>query len=90
MRLDDYPQRDGKRVWLSQSDESNEVAALIDEAKSPEQEIAFRLGAQAGLRREEIASVTPNDFRHAPDGFLRVWNDYAKRRNTARHQSQRN
>lgn len=24
-------------------------------------------------------SVTPNDFSHAPDGFLRVWNDYAKR-----------
>lgn len=79
MRLDDYPERDGKRVWLSQSDENDEVAALIDEAKSPEQEIAFRLGVQAGLRREEIASVTSNDFTHAPDGFLRVWNDYAKR-----------
>ena len=79
MRLDDYPERDGKRVWLSQSDENDEVTALIDEAKSPEQEIAFRLGVQAGLRREEIASVTSNDFTHAPDGFLRVWNDYAKR-----------
>jgi integrase len=79
MRLDDYPERDGKRVWLSQSDENDEVAALIDEAKSPEQEIAFRLGVQAGLRREEIASVTSNDFTHAPDGFLRVWNNYAKR-----------
>jgi integrase len=79
MRLDDYPERDGKRVWLSQSDENDEVAALIDEAESPEQEIAFRLGAQAGLRREEIASVTTNDFTHAPDGFVRVWNDYAKR-----------
>ncbi|MDB2265895.1 site-specific integrase [Halorubrum ezzemoulense] len=41
--------------------------------------MAFRLGVQAGLRREEIASVTSNDFTHAPDGFLRVWNDYAKR-----------
>lgn len=51
----------------------------MDEAKSLEQEIAFRLGVQAGLRREEIASVTSNDFTHAPDGFLRVWNDYAKR-----------
>jgi len=79
MRLADYDERDGKRVWLNQTDENDEVAALIGEAKSPEQEIAFRLGAQAGLRREEIASVTPNDFSHAPDGFLRVWNDYAKR-----------
>ena len=79
MRLGDYDERDGKRVWLDQTDENDEVGALISEAKSPEQEIAFRLGAQAGLRREEIASVTPNDFSHAPDGFLRVWNDYAKR-----------
>jgi integrase len=79
MRLGDYDERDGKRVWLNQTEQNDEVTALIDEAKSPEQEIAFRLGAQAGLRREEIASVTPNDFTHAPDGFLRVWNDYAKR-----------
>lgn len=79
MRLGDYDERDGKRVWLNQTDGNDEVGALIDEAKSPEMEIAFRLGAQAGLRREEIASVTPNDFSHAPDGFLRVWNDYAKR-----------
>ena len=79
MRLADYDERDGKRVWLDQTDEHNEVDSLIGEAKSPEQEIAFRLGAQAGLRCEEIASVTPNDFSHAPDGFLRVWNDYAKR-----------
>lgn len=79
MRLGDYDERDGKRVWLNQTDGNDEVGALIDEAKSPEMEIAFRLGAQAGLRREEIASVTPNDFSHAPDGFLRVWNDYVKR-----------
>ena len=80
MRLDDYPEReDAKRVWLNQTEANDEVGALIDEAQSPQQEIAFRLGAQAGLRREEIASVTANDFTHAPDGFLRVWNDYAKR-----------
>ena len=79
MRLADYDERDGKRVWLNQTSENDGVAALIGQAKSPEQEIAFRLGAQAGLRREEIASVTTNDFIHAPDGFLRVWNDYAKR-----------
>ena len=80
MRLDDYPEReDAKRVWLNQTETNDEVGAFIAEAQSPQQEIAFRLGAQAGLRREEIASVTANDFTHAPDGFLRVWNDYAKR-----------
>lgn len=66
MRLDDYPEReDAKRVWLNQTEANDEVGALIDEAQSPQQEIAFRLGAQAGLRREEIASVTANDFTHA-------------------------
>lgn len=79
MRLGDYDERDGKRVWLDQVEENDEVSILIGEVESPEQEIAFRPGAQAGLRREEIASATPNDFSHVPDGFIGVWNDYAKR-----------
>ena len=45
MRLDDYPEReDAKRVWLNQTEANDEVGSLIDEAQSPEQEIAFRLG----------------------------------------------
>jgi len=49
MCLDDYLEReDAKRVWLNQT--NDEVGALIDEAQSPQQEIVFRLGAQAGLR----------------------------------------
>jgi len=80
MHLDDYPEReDAKRVWLNRTDTSDEVGALMDEAQPPQQKIAFRLSVQAGLRREEIASVTANDFTHAPDEFLCVWNDYAKR-----------
>ena len=75
MRLDDYDQRDGKRVWLS----SDELDQLIDMAQSPRQRVAFLLGGRSGLRRDEIVSVTPQDFRHAPGGFLRVWEDYAKR-----------
>jgi integrase len=75
MRLKDYNQREGKQVWLS----SDELDQLIDEARSPQQKVAFLLGGRSGLRREEIVSVTPNDFQHAPDGFLRVWEDYAKR-----------
>lgn len=58
---------------------NDEVGALINESQSPQQEVAFLFGAQAGLRREETVSVTASDFTHAPDGFLRVWNDYAKR-----------
>jgi integrase len=75
MRLEDYNQREGKQVWLS----SDELDQLIDEARSPQQKVALLLGGRSGLRREEIVSVTPNDFQHAPDGFLRVWEDYAKR-----------
>lgn len=75
MRLDDHAEADGMRVWLSQ----NELATLLDEAQGTEQQIAFKLGGQAGLRRDELTQVTYNDFRHAPQGFLRVWADYAKR-----------
>jgi integrase len=74
MRLDDYSKKDGKRVWLT----VEEIGMVIDEAEDPVQEAAFRLGGQGGLRREEIVSVRPRDFEHAPDGFVRVWEDYAK------------
>jgi len=75
MRLDDYNEKDGKRVWLT----SEEIDLLIDQAQTAKQRIAFTLGGRAGLRRSEITSVTPNDFTHGPKGFVRVWGDYAKR-----------
>lgn len=75
MRLDDYAERDGKRVWLT----SDEIGRLIDQAEDAKQRIAFTLGGRAGLRRDEIVSVTPNDFMHGPDGFVRVWESYAKK-----------
>ena len=81
MRLNDHPERESaKRVWLNYTEANDQVRTLIDEAESPQQKISLRPGAQAGLRREEIVGVTANDFTHAPDGGLRVWNDYAKRR----------
>lgn len=75
MRLDDYAEKDGKRVWLK----SDEIDLLIGEAQDATQRIAFTLAARAGLRRSEIISVTPNDFAYGPRGFVRVWGDYAKR-----------
>ena len=75
MRLDDYHVKEGKRVWLT----AEEIERLIDQAENSKQRIAFTLGGKAGLRRSEIRSVTRNDFVHAPDGFVRVWEDYAKR-----------
>jgi len=75
MRLDDYAKKDGKRVWLT----SEEIGRLINAADDARQRIAFTLGGRAGLRRSEIVSVTRNDFTHGPEGFVRVWSDYAKR-----------
>jgi integrase len=75
MRLDDYDERDGKRVWLT----VDEMDALLDEGKKPKHRVAMMLGAKGGLRRSEIVSVTPNDFEHGPRGFVRIWSDYAKR-----------
>ena len=75
MRLDDYDKKDGKRVWLNR----DQLDLLIEEAENPTQRVAFMLGGKSGLRREEITSVTTNDFRHGPEGFVRVWDDYAKR-----------
>jgi integrase len=59
MRLKDYDERDGKRVWLSEK----EVQLLIDnvDANHTEAEFAVRLMARSGLRRQE---VTGSDDSH--------------------------
>lgn len=70
MRLADYDERDGKKVWLEQS----ELDDLITEAKTPEQEIAFMLGGKCGLRRKEVAQVTPADLIETHGHYrVRVW-----------------
>lgn len=74
MRLQDFPEDDGKRVWLSQP----EIDLCISNAKNARHEAAFLLGARAGLRRGEIVSVTSADFSKATRGWLRVWEDYTK------------
>jgi len=75
MRLADYPEREGKRVWLT----IEEIDGLIDKTDTATEQVALTLGGKAGLRREEIVSVKGRDFRDAPKGFVRVWGDYAKR-----------
>jgi len=59
MRLKDYDERDGKRVWLSES----EIGLLFEHTDPDhvEMEIAFTLAARCGLRRDEAAAVTPAD-----------------------------
>lgn len=76
MRLKDYPEQDGKRVWLAE----DELQDLIAEAQTPEHTIAFLLAGRVGLRRSEIVQVRPVDFVEGPTGqHVRIWEDYAKR-----------
>lgn len=76
MRLQDYEERDGKRVWLS----NDELNRFIDDAKTPIQKAAFLFAGRVGLRRSEIVQVTMNDIVEGPTGHhVRIWEDYTKR-----------
>jgi len=72
MRLKDYDERDGKRVWLSEG----ELSRLIDNTapNHREQEAAFLLAGRCGLRRQEIVDVTPTDIVTNDTGqVVRIW-----------------
>lgn len=70
MKLKDYDERNGKKVWLS----SDEVANLLDDADGTEQKLALAFGARCGLRAAEAVRVTPNDIVSTPAGpRIRVW-----------------
>jgi integrase len=72
MRLKDYDTRDGKRVWLSES----EISHLLEHSdpNHAEMDIAFQLMARCGLRRQEVADVTAADLVSNDTGqIVRVW-----------------
>ena len=70
MKLKDYDNRDGKKVWLS----ADEVDGLLSAADSTEQKLALAFGARCGLRASEATAVTPNDVVKTPAGpRVRVW-----------------
>lgn len=70
MRLKDYDDRDGKRVWLSES----ELSGLIAQDDTPEQRVAFLLAGRCGLRRQEIVDVRKRDLVETDTGHVvRVW-----------------
>jgi integrase len=72
MRLKDYDERDGKRVWLSEQ----EIQTLIEkhDPEHGEMKAAMILAARCGLRRNEIVQVTPVDLTHNQTGsVVRVW-----------------
>lgn len=70
MRLADYDEKDGKKVWLEQ----DELDSLIAEAETPEQKVAMMLAGKCGLRRQEVADTTPADFVKTHGHHrVRVW-----------------
>jgi len=72
MRLDDYNEKDGKRVWLSE----REISLLLSNTDTdhPEMDAALLLAARCGLRRKEIVDVAPKDLVRTDHGqVVRVW-----------------
>jgi integrase len=72
MRLKDYHEKEGKRVWLSES----EIQLLLENCDDDhvKMQAAMMLAARCGLRREEIVHVTPSDIQHTDIGtVVRVW-----------------
>ena len=72
MRLKDYAERDGKRVWLSEK----ELQSLLDTipADKSRERAALILAGRCGLRRQEIVDVTPADLVSNDTGrIVRVW-----------------
>jgi len=71
MRLKDYDDRDGKRVWLSE----REIGLLVDNYRDKrEEQAAAILMARCGLRRQEVVDVTPADLTPTDHGHVvRVW-----------------
>lgn len=75
MRLKDYNERDGKRVWLSEAEVQRLLGNVADDVK---QQIATQLMARAGLRRREVAGdergVVFANARETEIGpVIRVW-----------------
>ena len=70
MNLEDYPEDDGKKVWLSE----REVQQLLNKLDDTIQSAAVKLGVRCGLRTHEIVGVTPDHVADTDAGtMLRVW-----------------
>ena len=65
MRLKEHDTKDGKRVWMSES----EVKMLLENSDNIEQRLAMLLMVRSGLRRQEMLSVTPPDLVETSTGF---------------------
>jgi len=71
MRLKDYNEKEGKRVWLSEK----EIGLLLENLRDDREERAAGiLMARCGLRRREVVDVTPADLVSTDHGHVvRIW-----------------
>lgn len=71
MNLEDYDQKAGKKVWLSE----NEVDQLLDVVgDDTKMRAAVGLGVWCGLRTDEIVRIAPDHVADTDAGtMLRVW-----------------
>jgi len=70
MKLEDYENDSGKKVWLT-PDEGNR---LMEQTDDTVRQIAVGLGLRCGLRVAETVAVKPEDVVETPIGsFVRVW-----------------
>jgi len=66
MHMEDYDDRDGRKVWLTR----DEVADVVTDADGTVQRIAIGLMARSGLRSAEVVDVTPADVDETPSGWV--------------------
>lgn len=67
-------------IRSTDQDAVTERELLIEETDDTEQEIALKLAARCGLRRNEVVRITPADIVTSERGnyHVRVWQDVAK------------
>lgn len=70
MNLEEYPDQDGMKVWLSK----REVQELLGQFEETSKRIATSLAARCGLRSDEVLDVAPENVVETDAGqMLRVW-----------------
>jgi len=71
MNLEEYPNKDGMMVWLSE----NELRRLFEQFEAgSEESIAMQLAGRCGLRSAEVLEVAPENVADTDAGMmLRVW-----------------
>jgi len=67
MNLEEYPDQDGMKVWLSTAEVDRLISYYSDDT---EKRVAMSLGAKCGLRSEETIKVAPEDVADTDAGLM--------------------